>query len=47
MTSENHIRSLITNHTLRLQKLREQQALYGLSTSPEILIHLLQGFLHM
>jgi len=35
-----HLRNLITNHTRRLQKLREQAAISGRTTDPAILIQI-------
>ncbi|MCB9078663.1 MAG: phosphotransferase [Anaerolineaceae bacterium] len=40
MSDQTHVQTLITNHTRRLQKLKEQQALTGFSTDPAILIEI-------
>lgn len=40
MSEQTHLQTLITNHTRRLQKLKEQRALTGLSTDPGILIEI-------
>ena len=40
MSNKNHKRRLVTIYSRRLQKLKEQQALKGLSTEPEILIEI-------
>ncbi len=40
MTRQNDIKNLIRSHSRRLQKLKEQQAAYGLETSPQILIEI-------
>jgi hypothetical protein len=40
MSPHNHLNRLIINYTRRLQKLKEQQALKGQSTAPEILIEI-------
>lgn len=40
MSYKDHIRNLIKNYSRRLQKLKEQQALYGLDASPQLLIEI-------
>ena len=40
MSYQDDIKKLITNHHRRLQKLREQQALYGISADPRILLEI-------
>ena len=40
MSPEDHIKKLITNYTRRVQKLREQQAIEGISIDPKILIEI-------
>jgi replicative DNA helicase len=40
MTPQENIKKLIINHSLRLQKLREQQALEGFSTDPRVLLEI-------
>jgi hypothetical protein len=40
MSSKNHLKNLIVNYNRRLEKLREQQALYGMSVDPKILIEI-------
>lgn len=40
MSRKGHLRILIANHTRRLQKLKEQQALEGLEASPKLLIEI-------
>ena len=40
MADQKHTRNLINNYNRRLQKLEEQSALYGLDTSPQILIEI-------
>ncbi|MCB0194706.1 MAG: hypothetical protein KDJ65_22330, partial [Anaerolineae bacterium] len=38
MSNKAHLQQLITNHTRRLQKLKEQRALTGIRTDPAIII---------
>ncbi|MCB0209262.1 MAG: phosphotransferase [Anaerolineae bacterium] len=40
MSNKAHLQKLITNHTRRLQKLKEQRALIGIRTDPAILIEI-------
>lgn len=40
MTDQDHLKKLITYHTQRLQKLKEQQAISGSTTDPKILIEI-------
>ena len=40
MSRENHIKKLIANHSRRLEKLKENQALLGINCPPEILIEI-------
>jgi hypothetical protein len=40
MSRQNDIENLITNHSRRLQKLKEKQALVGLSVDPHILLEI-------
>ena len=40
MSHQENIKKLITNHSLRLQKLKEQQALEGFSSDPKILVEI-------
>lgn len=40
MSDQTHLQTLITNHTRRLQKLKEQQALTGFRTDPAVLIEI-------
>ncbi len=40
VSHQDDIRKLITNYTQRLQKLKEQQALYGIDTAPHILLEI-------
>ncbi len=40
MSRKQYLQRLLANHTRRLEKLREQQALAGYSTNPEILLEI-------
>jgi hypothetical protein len=40
LSDQDHVRRLIVYHTQRLQKLKEQQALSGLTTDPKVLIEI-------
>jgi hypothetical protein len=42
LSNQDHLRKLISYHTQRLQKLKEQQALSGITTDPKVLIEIEQ-----
>jgi len=42
LSNQDHLKKLISYHTQRLQKLKEQQALSGITTDPKVLIEIEQ-----